>query len=353
MASSFEDLRLPLDDIELASPDDNSTKQMDSPHHGICDDCFKVPWENFGTSHDPVSFTVREPFMSWKYIVPTGRTWPASPTCRICRFMRELLAGYGFGGTTSIRKLRGGWDGEKPFRMTFLELDQDEGDSLGSEHSEDEHDTACSDGDVDFQSDDNESDKSEQGSDDDAYTVWENDDDAYHTFAIPSFFATSLEVDAFQFAMHGYKPTHVDFGVIRSWLDECNRAHSEKCHPRTRHYVRNLKVIDCARRAIVPAPPGSAFVALSYVWGPPSTQPSLTSPDLSMLLPRTIEDSIAVTLELGFTFLWIDRYVSTLAASCTRSRGCATDLLSASIRTTSKKSGSRLNRWLTSMPQQR
>ncbi|KAF3036966.1 hypothetical protein E8E12_007907 [Didymella heteroderae] len=192
--------------------------------------------------------------------------------------------------------------------MTFLELDQEEQDRVDLDNSEDERNVRPLAGEADVKYDSDEIDVSDRASDDSSYTIWEDDEDAYHTFSMPSFFATSLEVEEFQIAMRGYKPTNADLGIVRSWLDECHAMHVEKCHLQNRQYVRDLKVIDCAKRAIVPAPPDCPFVALSYVWGSPSAQPDLTSPGVTTKLPQTIEDSITVTLELGFTYLWIDRY---------------------------------------------
>lgn len=298
-----------MDDVEHAGCIDNSLKEQQGQNNDICDHCLAVPWENFGTSEDPASFTKREPFAAWKYIVPAGRTWPSTSSCCICSFLRDLLTEYGHKNTTSIRKLRGGWDGEKPFRLTFVELDQEYEDSTNSDISEDKRLPEGNDG---VKSDNEEAEDSDQESDDSSYTIWEDDDEAYHTFLVPSFFATSLEVKDFQNAMRAYKPTTADLGVVKGWLSGCSTTHVVKCRTQNRQYVRNLKVIDCARRVIVAAPPDCSFVALSYVWGPPSVQPDLISSDLNIVLPQTIEDSITVTQELGLTYLWIDRYVSAL-----------------------------------------
>lgn len=274
----------------------------------ICDNCLSVPWEKFGASDDPGSFSAREPFMAWKYIVPEGRSWPGNSVCRICRFLRELLTNYGCDSTTCIRKLYGGWDGEKPFRITFIKHDEiEDRDHSSSGDSGDEQ--GCCDED-EFWTDDSQDNDYQEDSENDSLTLWSDSEDGWLTFSIPSFFATFLEVEAFQSAMKGYKPTDADFGLVRSWLDECNRMHGESCRLRNRTYVRNLKVIDCSKRTIISVPPDCPYVALSYVWGPPSAQPSLKGLDLPSLLPQTIEDSINVTRELGFKHIWIDRYVS-------------------------------------------
>jgi hypothetical protein len=52
-----------------------------------------------------------------------------------------------------------------------------------------------------------------------------------------------------------------------------------------------------------------AYVALSYVWGPPSKDDAeYVFPNLPAQLPPTIEDAIKVTKRLGIQYLWIDRY---------------------------------------------
>lgn len=296
-----------MDDVEHASRTERTSKEQQDQNNGICDHCLAVPWESFGTSEDPASFTKREPFAAWKYTVPAGHTWPLTSSCCICSFMRDLLTEYGHESTTSIRKLRGGWDGEKPFRMTFVEIDQEYKDGADFDISEDKVLPEGHDG---VKSDNEEAEESDQGSDDSSLTIWEDDQEAYHTFSVPSFFTTSLEVEDFQNTMRGYKPTAANLDVVKEWLSVCNTTHVVKCCKQNRQYVRNLKVIDCARRVIVAAPPDCSFVALSYVWGPPSAQPDLISTSLDIVLPPTIEDSITVTRELGLTYLWIDRYVS-------------------------------------------
>ncbi|KAF2625255.1 hypothetical protein BU25DRAFT_423348 [Macroventuria anomochaeta] len=107
--------------------------------------------------------------------------------------------------------------------MTFLELDENEDDSIDSEHSDDKRASSCLQCDGDLQADGSGNQNQEQDSEDDAYTVGEDSEDGYHTFATPSFFATSPEVEALQSAMQSYKPTHVEFGIIEGWLNECNR----------------------------------------------------------------------------------------------------------------------------------
>ncbi|KAG4436784.1 hypothetical protein IFR05_007718 [Cadophora sp. M221] len=78
--------------------------------------------------------------------------------------------------------------------------------------------------------------------------------------------------------------------------------------------MRYFHLIDCTQRAVVQAPPGSPYIALSYVWGAPKDD-ATSVPDATVNwppklgnLPKTIEDSIEATLLFGLQYLWIDRY---------------------------------------------
>lgn len=72
----------------------------------------------------------------------------------------------------------------------------------------------------------------------------------------------------------------------------------------------NARVIDCDTRKIVPMVSSCRFSALSYVWGHDSTMDDLPEAKgrVPERLPRTIEDAMTVTKELGLHYLWVDRY---------------------------------------------
>ncbi|KAH7093544.1 heterokaryon incompatibility [Paraphoma chrysanthemicola] len=54
-------------------------------------------------------------------------------------------------------------------------------------------------------------------------------------------------------------------------------------------------------------PEDCSYVALSYVWGRPC--PTLAASSNSLRdAPQTILDSMKITRELGFRYLWVDRY---------------------------------------------
>jgi hypothetical protein len=96
----------------------------------------------------------------------------------------------------------------------------------------------------------------------------------------------------------------VDFDKLKSWLDKCD-LHAQ-CGPSMQGGPRDLRVIDCTKRAVVLAPVNCQYVALSYVWGGMVLETDSTSELLPATLPRTIEDSIKATLLLGYNHLWIE-----------------------------------------------
>ena len=76
------------------------------------------------------------------------------------------------------------------------------------------------------------------------------------------------------------------------------------------HKPENLKLIDCKERRLVRSQGSETYSALSYVWGPSGyhDEKPLSDGRLPKALPRTIEDALNVTQELGLRFVWIDRY---------------------------------------------
>ena len=113
-------------------------------------------------------------------------------------------------------------------------------------------------------------------------------------------------------------PDHIDYHLLRSWYDLCVQRHPKKCAVSTKERPDTLKVIDCQTKKIVEAPLDCSYVALSYVWGQ-GQSPNVTWPKQpcgntgpSILLPDTtpsvITDAMIVTVELGWQYLWVDRY---------------------------------------------
>ncbi|KAF0320021.1 C6 transcription factor [Colletotrichum asianum] len=76
--------------------------------------------------------------------------------------------------------------------------------------------------------------------------------------------------------------------------------------PNNREYMGELE----------PASSRQKYVALSYVWGPPSVESnepeteSLECPNGTPLtdLPTVISDAMSVAINMGFDYLWVDKY---------------------------------------------
>ena len=99
------------------------------------------------------------------------------------------------------------------------------------------------------------------------------------------------------------QPDRIDYHLLRYWYGFCAQNHRKTCAINSKEYPEMLKVIDCRTRRIIGAPPSCSYVALSYVWG---KQTSTTVP--SDTIPSVISDAMIVTLELGWQYLWVDRY---------------------------------------------
>jgi hypothetical protein len=97
-----------------------------------------------------------------------------------------------------------------------------------------------------------------------------------------------------------------DLTMVKRWIDHCQGKHYDAC--RRNHCPTNLplRVIDCISHQVVCIKPGIPYVCLSYVWGMSVAGKELL--DFSQVLPKTIEDSIWVAIQLGIPYLWVDRY---------------------------------------------
>ncbi|KAH7347977.1 heterokaryon incompatibility protein-domain-containing protein [Pyrenochaeta sp. MPI-SDFR-AT-0127] len=105
-------------------------------------------------------------------------------------------------------------------------------------------------------------------------------------------------------------PERVDIGVVKQWMQSCYQTpyYHLKCKSESRSTLQAFRVIDCTTRQIIPAPTNCAFNALSYVWGEVHEPAHMEEFKLPPKLPRTVEDSIALTMKLGMQYLWVDRY---------------------------------------------
>lgn len=104
-------------------------------------------------------------------------------------------------------------------------------------------------------------------------------------------------------------PRSIDYAWLRSLAQSCEESHKQCCRrgPLDPVSVPGLKVIKVSSRAVIEAPPDCRYVAISYVWG---KEPDVgLKPDLQRP-PRLIEDAMSVTINMGYEYLWVDKYVS-------------------------------------------
>ncbi|KAH7114000.1 heterokaryon incompatibility protein-domain-containing protein [Dactylonectria estremocensis] len=112
-------------------------------------------------------------------------------------------------------------------------------------------------------------------------------------------------------------PEKFDYRRAQLWLNDCEDNHGKDCK-HTPNPIGGMKLIDCKTLEIVKAESSMQWVALSYVWGQDSrktkTSP-VTGAQLSsgkLYLPskisNAVQDAITVTTQLGFQYLWVDRY---------------------------------------------
>lgn len=133
---------------------------------------------------------------------------------------------------------------------------------------------------------------------------------------------TDLTLQAAEGAFQHIMPSKVSISRIKENICACTEQHKKSCALQVVQPPSHLKVIDCERRLVIDAPADCDYVALSYVWG---NQDAIESFSSIRDLPRTIEHSIIVTLELGYKYLWIDRYVGRLvlvSMDSAKSRQC-------------------------------
>jgi hypothetical protein len=107
-------------------------------------------------------------------------------------------------------------------------------------------------------------------------------------------------------------PAAYDPQTARLWLENCRDFHGAGCNTVPETTVPGMQLIDCDTRSIVDATNGMQWVALSYVWGPTRVSFVSSNPQtpftIPLILPKTIEDAITVTKDLGYHVLWVDEY---------------------------------------------
>lgn len=110
---------------------------------------------------------------------------------------------------------------------------------------------------------------------------------------------------------------HETFGVARAWLDKCLRGHSlcaenddeaRVVRPARLLYLENtIKLVDSSEAR------GQQYVTLSHCWGKKKIPRLLFDTEAELragvgldYLPKTFQDAVAITRELGYKYIWID-----------------------------------------------
>jgi hypothetical protein len=104
---------------------------------------------------------------------------------------------------------------------------------------------------------------------------------------------------------------HVDFGILKGWLDFCSINHVDTCALLNQRALLGLRVIDCCTGTIIQAPSDCDYLALSYVWGSTASSDDGNPEDVNLLncnAPNLVKDAILATKCLGYRYLWVDRY---------------------------------------------
>ncbi|KAI1369067.1 heterokaryon incompatibility protein-domain-containing protein [Xylaria arbuscula] len=115
---------------------------------------------------------------------------------------------------------------------------------------------------------------------------------------------------------HGYASPYIariidteqtDLDLLQRWITTCEAGHvaCQKARESIDHLGVVLTVVDCQTESKIPLARGDRYLALSYRWGKP---PECDDPWAVSAAPRTVRDAMALTLKLGFRYLWVDRH---------------------------------------------
>ncbi|KAI0854153.1 HET-domain-containing protein [Daldinia vernicosa] len=98
-------------------------------------------------------------------------------------------------------------------------------------------------------------------------------------------------------------PEWVDCSIPKSWLDICSSKHTRICYrPKVNGRLEGFRLINrcCDPITIESCTLEVDYVALSYVWA--------ASPESSNAWPDVVLHAVEMTKQLGFRYLWVDRY---------------------------------------------
>lgn len=100
-------------------------------------------------------------------------------------------------------------------------------------------------------------------------------------------------------------PGSINYSHVKSLMYFCGEQHLKCCILLEPTVLSRLRAIDCVTRSVIQAPEGCQYLALSYVWGDQGHAAAVTRGRFTSVA----EDSIMVTMNLGFRYLWVDRHV--------------------------------------------
>jgi hypothetical protein len=102
------------------------------------------------------------------------------------------------------------------------------------------------------------------------------------------------------------KSRTMDFSMILEWISSCRKRHNETCLPVHTDELREIQLIDLETREVAEYQGLNCdFMALSYVWGPIKPE-AYKLHDTVRALPKTLEDALVFTKQLGKRYIWID-----------------------------------------------
>jgi hypothetical protein len=147
---------------------------------------------------------------------------------------------------------------------------------------------------------------------------------------------TCLPLPGMQGSGQYIKSDGVDQIRVKSWWNLCQKTHDQHCqtpleleYPGYEMAAYSLRLVDVERNRVIVSPPGSKYVALSYVWPKMDnafraqkrhfqrSQSTIAGDyvrddqnayfDVPVeRLPKTIQDALQITRAIGERYLWVD-----------------------------------------------
>ncbi|KAJ1335337.1 HET domain-containing protein [Microdochium nivale] len=107
--------------------------------------------------------------------------------------------------------------------------------------------------------------------------------------------------------------TRYNPALVKTWMQQ---ALEDPAAGRTNPKIPGMRLIDCQKAEIVEMQGDMEYFALSYVWHlanediVPLSRPHHITHEKSLPvdIPRVVADAMAVTLDLGYHYLWVDQF---------------------------------------------